>query len=148
MIDELMHVALHRPVAAGGVRVDPTARLDGKVCGLLHRLHGEVFGRLEDDRALATDPGDNRWPIFVVVPPPRFTLLAAPTCPASQGLLSTVCRLALLAGGVIEVIGFDRAVHLTLHLVADLLLKKALGFPILSNISTSCTDLACPRCGH
>src|SRR6516164_7694314 len=54
MIDELMHVALHRPVATGGVRVDPTARLDGKVCSLLHRLHGEVFGRLDDDRALAT----------------------------------------------------------------------------------------------
>jgi len=30
----------------------------------------------------------------------------------------------------------------------DLPLKKALEFPILSNTSTSCMDLACPRCGH
>src|SRR5215470_4839280 len=119
MIDELMHVALHRPIAAGGVRIDPTARLDGKVCCLLHRLHGEVFGCLDDDSALATDPGDNCWPIFVVVPPTRFTLLAASTCPASQVLFSAVCRLALLAGGVIEVIGFDGAVQLTLHLIGQ-----------------------------
>src|SRR5437763_6226921 len=94
MIDDRMHVALHRPLAACGVRGEPTARLDGKVCCLLHRLHGEVFGRLDDDRALATDPGDNRWPIFVVVPPTRFTLLAAPPCPASQVLFSAVFRLA------------------------------------------------------
>src|SRR4030095_3375104 len=59
------------------------------------------------------------WPILVVVPPTRFTLLAALTCPASQGLFSAVLRLALLAGSVIEVIGFDCAVHLTLHLIGQ-----------------------------
>ena len=32
--------------------------------------------------------------------------------------------------------------------LADLPLKKALEFPILSNISTSCMDLVWPRCGH
>jgi Uma2 family endonuclease len=32
--------------------------------------------------------------------------------------------------------------------LTDLPLKKALEFPILSNISTSCMDLVRPRCGH
>src|SRR5215470_169187 len=104
VIDALVEVALQGSIAAGGVGVEPTACLDSKVCSLLHRLHREVFGRLDDHSALATDPGDHRWPIFVVVPPTWFTLLAAPTRAASQVLFSAVCRLALLPGGVIEVI--------------------------------------------
>jgi len=62
MIDELVHVALHRPIAAGRVRGEPTARAHRDLGGLLHRLHGEIFGRLDDDRPLATDPRNNRGP--------------------------------------------------------------------------------------
>jgi hypothetical protein len=32
--------------------------LDGEVSGFLHRLHGEIAGRVDDHRPLATDPGD------------------------------------------------------------------------------------------
>src|SRR5215471_1515615 len=112
VVDIRVEVSRERPITAGGVGVEPTADVDGEVRGLLHRLHREIAGRLEDDCPLATAPGDNRWPIFVVVPPTRFTLLAASTCPTSPPLLATPFRLALLAGGVIEVIGFDRAVYL------------------------------------
>ncbi len=90
MIDELVHIALHRDVG-----------------GFLHRLHGEIAGRLEDDRALSADPRNNRWAVFVVMAPAGLTLLAAPTCSASQRLLPTVFRLAFLTRGVIEVIGFN-----------------------------------------
>ena len=55
-----MHIALERPIAAGRVRIQPTARVDGEVRSLLHGLYGEIFGRLDDDRPLATDPGDDR----------------------------------------------------------------------------------------
>src|SRR5262249_53901384 len=110
-------VALHHPVAAGRVRVEPTARLDSQICCLLHRLHGEVFGRMDDDSTLATDPGDKRGPVFLIMPPPWFALLAAPTRAASQVLFSAVFGLAFLAGGVTEVIRFDRACQLTVHFV-------------------------------
>src|SRR5262249_2795162 len=103
--------------AAGRVGIEATACLDCQVRRLLHRLHREISGRVDDDRPPAADPGDNRWPIFVVMPATRFTLLAAPTCPASQVLFSAVFRLALLAGGVIEVIGFDGAFQLAMHLI-------------------------------
>src|SRR4029450_1842811 len=53
MIHELMHVTLHRPVAAGRVRVEPTARAHGDLSRLLHRLDREIAGRLEDDSPLA-----------------------------------------------------------------------------------------------
>src|ERR671923_2877483 len=84
MIDIVMHRALERPIAAGRVRVQPTARMDGEVRRLLHGLHGEIFGRLDDDRPLAADPRDNRWPVFVVVPPTGLALLVAPTRSAAQ----------------------------------------------------------------
>src|SRR2546421_3834190 len=38
MIDELVHKARHRAIATGRVRIEPTARLDGEVSGLLHCL--------------------------------------------------------------------------------------------------------------
>ena len=60
MIDELVHVTLHRPVAARRVRVEPPARARGDPGRLLHRLDREIFGRLDDDSPLATDPGDDR----------------------------------------------------------------------------------------
>src|ERR671937_766975 len=62
VIDALMYIALERPIAAGRVGVEPTARSDSEVRRLLHRLHREISGRVEDDRPLATDPGDNRGP--------------------------------------------------------------------------------------
>jgi len=79
MIDELVNVALHRPVAAGRVGIQPTARVHRDVGGLLHGLDREIFGRLDDDRPLAAHPRDNRWAIFLVMAPAGLTLLAATT---------------------------------------------------------------------
>src|SRR5215813_1259815 len=107
VIDIVMHIALQRAIAAGRVRVQPTARVDGEVSGLLNCLHGEIAGRLDDDRPLATDPGDNGRPVFIVVPPTGLAFLAAPTRVAAQRLFPTVCRLAFLTRGVIEVIRFN-----------------------------------------
>src|SRR5215831_8719963 len=107
MIDELVHVALHRSVAAGRVRIEPTARPDSEVRRFLHRLDREISGRVDDDRPLATDPGDNGRPVFIIMAPPGLAFLPTATCSAPQRLLATACRLPLVAGGVIEVIGFD-----------------------------------------
>src|SRR5262245_51311026 len=76
-------------------------------------------GRLEDDGPLATDPCDNRWPVFVVMPPARLALLAAPPCAASQRFLPTLFRLALLTSGVRELIRFHGAFQLTVHLIGQ-----------------------------
>src|SRR5215510_8154379 len=84
MVNKVVHIALERPIAAGRVRIQPTARVDGEVHRLLHGLHGATFGRLEDDHPLAADPRDNRWPVFVVVPPTGLALLAATTWSAAQ----------------------------------------------------------------
>ena len=100
MIDERVEIALHGSVAAGGVRREAAPRLDGEVGRRLHRLHREIFGHVDHDGPLATAPGDHRWPIFVVVPPTWFTLLAAPTRAAAQVLFSAVFRLALLTGAL------------------------------------------------
>src|SRR5262252_10458239 len=119
VIDIVMHIALQRAIAAGRIRVQPTARVDGEVSGLLHGLHGEIAGRLEDDRPLATDPGDNRWPIFVIMAPAWLALLATPTCTAAQRLLSTSFCLSLIASGVREVVGFDRPSQLPPDLIGQ-----------------------------
>src|SRR5499433_399749 len=108
MIDELVQIALQRPIAAGGVGVEPTPGLDGAVGGLLDRLDREIARRLDDDRPLAADPGNNRRPVFIVMPPARLTLLAATTCPTAKKLFPTLLGLPLVAGGVIEVIRFHR----------------------------------------
>src|SRR5215831_6976924 len=119
MIDELMEIALQRPIAAGGVRVEPTARVHREVRRLLHRGDGEIAGRLEDDGSLATDPGDDGGPVFVVMPPTGLTLLAASTRAASQRFLPALFRLALVAGSMIQVVGFDRPLQLPLHFVGQ-----------------------------
>src|SRR5262245_756308 len=119
VIDVLMHIALQRPIAAGRVGIEPAARLDGEVGGLLPRLHRKIFGRLDDDRTLPADPRDNRRSIFIIMAPTRFALLSATTCPAPQVLFASVFRLPLVAGGVIEFIGFDRARRLALHLMGQ-----------------------------
>src|SRR5215831_4645599 len=104
MIDELMEIALQRLIAARGVRVEPTACVHREVSRLLHRGDGEIAGYLDDDCSLATDPGDDGGPVFIVMPPTGLTLLAAPTCAASQRLLPTPFGLPLVAGRVVEVI--------------------------------------------
>src|ERR1700757_1955152 len=91
MINVLMHVARHRPIATGRVRIEPTARFHRQVGCLLYRLHRKIFGRVEDDRPLATNPGDNRWPVFVIVAPTRLAFLAATTGATSQRLLPALC---------------------------------------------------------
>src|SRR5215475_9047184 len=95
MIDELVHVALHRPVAAGRVRIESTPRLDGEVSGLLHRLDGEIAGRLDNNGSLATDPGHDGRPVFVIVAPARLALLPAPTRTTPQVLFPSVLGLPL-----------------------------------------------------
>src|SRR5262249_22278133 len=94
MIDELMHVTLHHPAAAGRVRVEPTARAHGDLRRLLHRLNREIAGRLDDDSPLAIDPGDDGWPVFVIMAPVRFALLVTSTCAASQRFLCQPLALA------------------------------------------------------
>src|SRR5262249_53971244 len=90
-----------------------------KIGRFLHRLHGEIFGRVEDDRPLTTDPGDDRRTVFVVVPPTGLAFLAATTRSAAQMFFSALFRLPLLASGVIEVIRFHGALQLPLHLVGQ-----------------------------
>src|SRR5215467_10608346 len=108
MIDIVMHIALERPIAAGRVRIQPTARVDCEVRSLLHGLHGKIFGRLDDDRSLATDPGDDRRTVFVVVSPTGLAFLAATTRSAAQMLFPALFRLPLDVGltrfGVEEVV--------------------------------------------
>src|SRR2546428_1902286 len=108
MVDELVHIALHRPVAAARVRIEPTARSHRDVGRLLHRLHREIFGRLDDDIPLATDPRNNGGPGFFVMAPTGLAFLAAPTRAASQPLLPSPLRLSFVARGVIELSAFDR----------------------------------------
>ena len=58
--------------------------MHGEVGGLLHRFDREIAGRVDDHCSLATDPGDDGRPVFVVMPPPGLAFLAAPTGAASQ----------------------------------------------------------------
>jgi hypothetical protein len=112
-----MHVAFQRLIAAGGIGREPTARLHRQVGGLLHRLDGEIPRRLYDDCPLATDPRDDGGPVFVIMAPPGLTFLAAPTRSASQCLLPALLRLPLVTRGVVEVIRFNRAFELAMHLI-------------------------------
>src|SRR5215471_9218273 len=66
LIDIRMHIALQRAIATGRVSGEPTARVHGEIRGLLHGLHGEIAGRLEDDGPLAAHPGDDRGPVFII----------------------------------------------------------------------------------
>src|SRR5215475_8798529 len=87
VIDKRMPIALQCLIAAGRVCIEPTTRFDGEVGRFLHRLDGEIAGRVEDDRALAADPGDNRRPVFVIMAPARLAFLTATTRTASQRFL-------------------------------------------------------------
>jgi hypothetical protein len=119
VIDELVDIALQGPIAAGRVHVQSTACLHSNVGRFLYRLHGEIAGRLDDDCALAADPGDDRGPVFVLMAPTGLTLLAATTRATPQVFLPSAFGLSLLASRVIEVIRFHRALHLALHLVGQ-----------------------------
>src|SRR5215470_6634221 len=111
-----MEVSRERPITAGGVGEESAAPLHDDVGGLLHRLDRKVPRRLNHDPAMATDPGDNGRPILVVMAPPGPAFLAATPGVTSQRFLTARLGLALLAGGVIEVIGFDRPCQLTTDL--------------------------------
>src|SRR5262245_12935747 len=91
MIDELMDVAFHCPITAGRVGGEPTARLHGEVRGLLHRLHREIFGHVDNDSSLSTDPGDDCWSVFVIMPSAGLAFLPTATRSAPQRLLPTLC---------------------------------------------------------
>src|SRR5215470_3039842 len=119
MIDELVHVALHCPIATRGVRIESAPRLDREVGRFLHCLDGKVPRRLDDHGPLATDPGNNGRPVFVIVAPARLALLAASTHTASQGFLPALLPLALVARRVIELIRFDRPLQLAVHLIGQ-----------------------------
>src|SRR5262245_13667080 len=119
VIDILMEVSLHRPIAAGRVGGEPPARVDGEVGRLLHGLHREITCRLEDDSPLATDPGDDGGPVFVIVAPTGLALLAPATRPASQRFLPARRRWPLGASGMVEVIGFHCPFQLAMHLVGE-----------------------------
>jgi hypothetical protein len=83
MLDERVHGALQRSIAASGVRLAPTACLDCHVGRLLHRGDCAIPARLHHDGTLAAHPGEARRPVFVVMTTARLMLLAAPTRPAA-----------------------------------------------------------------
>jgi hypothetical protein len=87
VIDEPMAVSLQRPIAVGGVRIEPSACVDGEVGRLLHGLDRKILDDLYDDGTLAAHPRDDRRPVFVIVPPARLARLAATTRSASPELL-------------------------------------------------------------
>src|SRR6266568_8745844 len=114
-----MLIARDQPVAAGRVRIELTAGLHGEVGGLLYRLDRQVPCRVDHDATLTAHPGDDRRPIFVVMAPPGLAFLAAPPWRAAQRFRPACLGLALVSGGVIEVIGFDRPCSLTTELIGQ-----------------------------
>src|SRR5215831_6077422 len=80
----------------------------------MHRKLG-----LEDDSPLATDPRNNRGPIFVIMAPTRLTFLAATTRSTPQRLLPPMLGFPLLAIGVVEIICFDGPFQLTRHFIGQ-----------------------------
>src|SRR5712691_6165507 len=94
VIDELVHVALQSPIAAGRVRIEPTAGLHRDGSRLLHRLDGEIAGRVEDDSALAAYPRDDRRSIFIIMTPAGLTLHASTPGSATPVFFATLLGLA------------------------------------------------------
>src|SRR5262245_262204 len=114
-----MLITRDQPVAAGRVRIELTADLHGEVGGLLHRLDRKVPGRVDHDAPLTAHPGDDRRPVFIIMAPAGLALLAATPWLTPQRLLPALPGLAFLPGSVIEVIGFDRSLHLARHLIGQ-----------------------------
>src|SRR5215831_500462 len=119
MIDIVMHIALQGSIAARRVGVEPTARLHGEVSRLLHCLHREIAGRLDDDSPLPTDPGDNRRPVFVIMAPTGLAFLPPATRAAPQRLLATAFPLPLVASSMVEIISFHSPRQLAVHLIGQ-----------------------------
>jgi hypothetical protein len=69
-----VHVVRHCAIAARRVGVEPPACVHGAVRRLLDRRDGASAGRREDARPLATDPGNTRRSVVVVMPPARLAL--------------------------------------------------------------------------
>ena len=114
-----LDIALQGLITAGGVRVEPTARVHCAFGCLLSRLHRDIFGRLEDDGVLPTDLDKKGWPVFVIMASTGLALLAASTRPVPQHLRPTLLGLALLASGVVELLRLDRPCQLTLQFIAQ-----------------------------
>src|SRR5262245_48696984 len=53
LVDKVVRIALERPIAAGGVGIEPTARVHGKVHCLLDCLDGKVPCHVDHDLSLA-----------------------------------------------------------------------------------------------
>jgi hypothetical protein len=119
VIDELVDLALQRPIAARGVGIQATPCLDGEGGGFLHRANGEIPDGLQHDGPLAVDPRNDGGPVFVVMTPAGLAPFASTPRSASQGLWPTLFGLALVPSDVIELIGFNRALQLAIGLVGD-----------------------------
>jgi hypothetical protein len=104
--------------------------LHGEVSGLLHRLDGKILHTLHDNSPLAAAPRDNGGPIFVIMAPTRFTLLAPPPLTAAQRLLPALVCLALLASGMVEFVGFDGPFYVVIRLVGDSRISQPSAPPI------------------
>src|SRR5262245_14838026 len=117
MIHEVVYVSLQRPIVTRGVRIEPTPHVDREVSSFLHRGDGKIPHCLYHDGTLAAHPGDDGWTVFVVMPPTGLALLPTTTRLATQGLFPTLFGLLLMTSGVIELIRFNGAVQLTLHLI-------------------------------
>jgi hypothetical protein len=112
-----MPIALQRLVATRRVGIEPTARVYRDVGCLLDRLDREILGRVDDNSPLATDPGDDRGPVFVVMPPAGLAFLAAPPRSTPSRFGPARLGLAFVPSDVVEVIRFHRACSLAIHLV-------------------------------
>src|SRR4030095_467081 len=119
VVDELVHVALQRPIAAGRVGIEPTACLHGHVGCFLYCLYCEIFRRMDHNGPLTADPRDDGRPVFVIMAPARLTLLTATTRSATQMLCTALLGLSLLARGVVEVIRLNCALPLTISRLGD-----------------------------
>jgi hypothetical protein len=119
MIDELVHVALQCSIATGRSHIQATPCLDSEVSSFLHRADGAIPDGLHHDGTVAVDPGDDRGPIFVEMPPAGYARLPATMRPSSQGLFPTPLGLALATSSVIEFVGFHSAGALPICLVGQ-----------------------------
>ena len=82
-------------------------------------MESEISGRLDHHCPLATDPGDDGRPIFVIMAPTGLALLPTPTRAAPQVLCPAVFGLAFLTSGVREIICFDSPFQLPLHFIGE-----------------------------
>src|SRR5262245_19490564 len=119
MIDIRMLIARQCPIAAGRIGIQATPRLDSKISRFLHCLHGEIIGRLDDHSPLPTVPGDNGWPVFVVMVPTGLAFPAAAMWSAPQGFWATMFGSTFLPSSKIEVIRFHCTRHLAISFIGD-----------------------------